>query len=161
MPDKFSPARHGDYVIFCDICGQKCWTSESKIQNVYTGRGGTLACPECQDPIDYGLVPYTIRAEKPVPISRDTMQIANLAGINQTYPTYDPAYLDPMSCTPDSWKTFADGFTTSLDWSAITTDWSNILTDWSDPIPTQAVPGGIELTEYGTLGFPEYPKNFP
>lgn len=70
MPDRFDPGKLGDWVVFCDICGQKCYASESSQLEAYTGRGGLIVCPKDIDAIDYGLIPYTIPAEKNVPFTR-------------------------------------------------------------------------------------------
>lgn len=67
---KFNPGRLGDWVLFCDICGQKCYASESTKLSTYTGRGGLIVCPNDRDKIDYGSMPYTIRAESPIPFTR-------------------------------------------------------------------------------------------
>lgn len=75
MVDRFDLGRLGDYVLFCDICGQKCYASESSKLSTYTGRGGLIVCPNDVDAIDYGLVPYLPPAEKNVPFTR----------INHTY----------------------------------------------------------------------------
>lgn len=104
---KFSPARMWDYTFACDICGAKCWASEGTVLDVYTGRGGAFVCPECNDPIDYGLVPYKIPAEKPVPISRDAYYTGGTipANLNTTVP-FDTAFLDPMSTSTSQSNAF-------------------------------------------------------
>ncbi len=63
-------SRRGDWVIFCDICGQKCYASEATRLSAATGRGGLIVCPKDVDKIDYGLIPYKIPAEKNVPWTR-------------------------------------------------------------------------------------------
>lgn len=70
MTDRFSPARKGDWVLFCDICGQKCYASESTKLSTYTGRGGLIVCKNDLDKVDYGLVPYKPRTERPIPYTR-------------------------------------------------------------------------------------------
>ena len=181
MTDKFSPGHLGDFVTFCDICGQKTWFSECvPSQDVYTGKGGTLACLECADPIHYGLVPYTIRAERPVPMSRDTVYAANPSAVPQTNAVFDASVFDPMAITVNQWNAFfapckyiqarpieltmpyrvgynpADTGITGLDWSAITTDWSKITDDWAS---ANVIPGGYQLDENGDVGFPEFPSD--
>lgn len=61
----------GDWYVFCDICGQRYYASETTKLSTYTGRGGLIVCPKDVDKIDYGLVPYDIPVERPVPFSRD------------------------------------------------------------------------------------------
>ncbi len=70
MSDRFSPARRGDWIIFCGICGQKCYASETTQLSNYTGRGGLIVCSKDVDKIDYGLVPYRIPSEKSIPWAR-------------------------------------------------------------------------------------------
>lgn len=70
MGDRFNPGRLGDWVVFCDICGQKCYASEATRLSTYTGRGGLIVCPKDVDKIDYGLMPYRIPAEKNTPWTR-------------------------------------------------------------------------------------------
>lgn len=70
MTDRFNKARKGDWVIFCDICGQKCYASEATRLSAATGRGGLIVCPKDVDKTDYGSMPYTIPVEKNVPWSR-------------------------------------------------------------------------------------------
>lgn len=55
--------RLGDWMAFCDICGQKYYASEmTKLAN-NTGRGGLIVCKHDVDSIDYGLSPYRIAVE--------------------------------------------------------------------------------------------------
>lgn len=68
--DRFDPGKLGDWVVFCDICGQKCYASEAQFLSTETGRGGLLVCPKDADKIDHGLIPYTVEAEKAVPFTR-------------------------------------------------------------------------------------------
>lgn len=74
MRDRFQPARRGDWVLYCDICGQKCFASESVRLHQYTGRGGLIVCKNDRDAIDPGLIPYTIDAERPIPYTRTNHQ---------------------------------------------------------------------------------------
>lgn len=68
--NKYTPNRLHDHIIMCDICGNPTWYSEAVKLTTYTGRGGCLVCPKDADPIDYGLVPYKIPAERPVKETR-------------------------------------------------------------------------------------------
>lgn len=65
--DRFVPGRLGDWVVFCDICGQKCFAHEASKLASETGRGGLIVCPKDADKIDYGLIPYIPRVEKIIP----------------------------------------------------------------------------------------------
>ena len=70
MTDRFNPGRVGDWVVFCDICGQKCYASEATRLPAATGRGGLIVCPKDVDKIDYGLIPYKTPTERNVPWTR-------------------------------------------------------------------------------------------
>lgn len=70
MTDRFDPGRLGDWVVFCDICGQKCYASEASKLSTYTGRGGLIVCKNDTDKIDPGLIPYKSPAERNVPWTR-------------------------------------------------------------------------------------------
>lgn len=70
MTDRFNKGRLGDWYVFCDICGQKCYASESGHLDAYTGRGGLIVCPNDVDKIDFGLIPYIVRAETSIPFAR-------------------------------------------------------------------------------------------
>jgi len=70
MADRFNPGRVGDWVVFCDICGQKCYASEATKLSTYTGRGGLIVCSKDVDKIDYGLIPYKLPIERNVPWTR-------------------------------------------------------------------------------------------
>ena len=96
---RLTPARHnGDYYFSCMICGDRCWASTARKLSTYTGRGGLIVCPECDDPIDYGLVPYTIPAEKPVPFAFDNTQAgAPYSAIPTKYGTFDADIYDPFN----------------------------------------------------------------
>ena len=62
--------KHGDWYIYCDICGQRCFASEAVHLSTYTGRGGLIVCPKDADNIDHGLIPFSVTAEKNVPFTR-------------------------------------------------------------------------------------------
>lgn len=81
---RFSPGRRGDWVVFCDICGQKCYASEASKLSTYTGRGGLIVCPKDVDKIDYGLIPYRSPAEKNIPWTR-----INHTNVGNGSPIYD------------------------------------------------------------------------
>lgn len=84
MTDRFSPGRLGDWIVFCDICGQKCYASETSKLSTYTGRGGLIVCSKDADRIDYGLVPYRVPTEKNVPWTR-----INHTDVSNSAPIYD------------------------------------------------------------------------
>lgn len=68
--DRFNKWKPGDWVVFCDICGQKCYASETTKLANYTGRGGLIVCKNDVDLVDYGLIPYRIPVEKNIPWTR-------------------------------------------------------------------------------------------
>lgn len=75
----------GDWYVFCDICGQKCYASETTKLSSATGRGGLIVCKNDIDNIDYGLIPFEIDVEQSVPFTR----------INHTNTTNAAAPYDP------------------------------------------------------------------
>lgn len=77
MTDRFRPGRISDWVVFCDICGQKCYASEAKKLSQETGRGGLIVCPNDADYIDFGLIPYKPPTERPIPFARYDDETAN------------------------------------------------------------------------------------
>jgi len=91
--------RVGDYVLFCDICGQKMWYSQSKVLEPETGKGGLVVCPMDRDAIDYGLVPYKVAPEAIVPIARSNHYTADPSLIpNDPLPaSLDITLIDPTS----------------------------------------------------------------
>ncbi len=66
MSNKYFSGKQGHY-IFCDICGQACYSADAVKLSPLTGRGGLIVCPADADKIDYGLVPYTPQVEQNVP----------------------------------------------------------------------------------------------
>jgi len=84
MADRFSPGRIGDWVVFCDICGQKCYASEASKLSTYTGRGGLIVCPKDADKVDSGLIPYKVTVEKNIPWTR-----INHTNVENSAPIYD------------------------------------------------------------------------
>lgn len=56
--------RRGDWYVYCDICGQRKYASETTKLSTYTGRGGLVVCNHDVDKIDYGLVPYRPHVER-------------------------------------------------------------------------------------------------
>jgi hypothetical protein len=69
MSNKYFSSRKGPY-IYCEICGQACYTWELTKLSPHTGRGGLLVCKNDADAIDHGLVPYKVAEEQKVPFSR-------------------------------------------------------------------------------------------
>ena len=63
-------SRQGDYIFFCDICGQRYYASEGHKLSTYTGRGGLIVCKHDADKEDLGVKPYTPRVERSVPWAR-------------------------------------------------------------------------------------------
>lgn len=86
---KFSPGKVGDWVMFCDICGQKWYASEMTKLDTDTGRGGLIVCPFDADKVDYGLIPYVPEVERPIPYTR----------INHTSTTNHSSVVDPETST--------------------------------------------------------------
>lgn len=74
----------GDWIIYCDICGKKCYASETTKLSNYTGRGGLIVCHQDADKIDAGLVPYNIKKEN---------SIQNIR-VNHTNTTISSPYMD-------------------------------------------------------------------
>lgn len=89
MSDRFNGGRKGDWIVFCDICGQKCYASEATKLSTYTGRGGLIVCPTDVDKIDYGLLPGKSPTEKNIPWTR----------INHTDTTNGAAVIDYATAT--------------------------------------------------------------
>lgn len=148
--DKFTPARLGDWVFNCQICGMKCWASESFVLDTYTGRGGLRVCPECNDPIDYGLVPYTIPAEIPVPFAIDATQAANPESIYQQYPSFDPGLFDAN--TPPGLLVMLYGTWEQQDYLT----WDQWNYAWDFATDDSNIPGGSQPDELGHEGYGEF-----
>ena len=76
--------KKGNWYVFCDICGQRCYASEATKLSTSTGRGGLIVCPNDVDATDYGLIPYTPSTEKNIPWARpgDTDTTDGTAPIN-------------------------------------------------------------------------------
>lgn len=87
----------GDWPYDCNICGFTAWASDTTVLAPETGRGGYRVCPECVDSIDYGIIPYTIRAEQALPFAQSLLPPATFPvppidppdGL--TYEEWDPA----------------------------------------------------------------------
>lgn len=69
MTNKYFSGRKGHY-IFCDICGQACYGFEAVRLDEHTGRGGCIVCPADNDKIDFGLIPFSLPAEKGIKWTR-------------------------------------------------------------------------------------------
>lgn len=76
-----------DWIVFCDICGQRYKASETVQLPNYTGRGGLVVCRKDADKIDPGLVPFTPRKEQSIPFAR----------VNHTNETLGSPYVDVES----------------------------------------------------------------
>lgn len=59
-----------DWIVYCDICGQRYPASKTVTLPTNTGRGGLVVCRHDADSIDFGLIPYTVRKEQTVPFIR-------------------------------------------------------------------------------------------
>lgn len=77
--------RLGDWIVYCDICGQKCYASTTSQLPADTGRGGLVVCRHDADAIDYGIIPYKIPLEKNVPYTR----VPN-TNLDNSYPIVNP-----------------------------------------------------------------------
>lgn len=62
--------KSNDWYIYCDICGQRSYASESTKLSQYTGKGGLIVCKHDNDKVDYGMVPYLSRKEQNVDFIR-------------------------------------------------------------------------------------------
>ena len=62
--------RLGDWYVFCDICGRRCFASETTKLSTHTGRGNLIVCKFDADKIDPGLVPFKFPIEKNVTWTR-------------------------------------------------------------------------------------------
>lgn len=85
MTDRFDPGRLGDWIVFCDICGRKCYASETVKLTAQTGRGGLVVCRTDADRTDPSLTPYRIPIEKNVPYVR-----INHTNTENSFPEIDP-----------------------------------------------------------------------
>jgi hypothetical protein len=144
LKDKFTPGRLGDFVYFCQQCGTKCWASETVKLGTYTGHGGLRVCSECVDVIDYGIVPYKIPAEKPVPFAFDTTNIGNIGAIYQQYPSWDYEAYD-WTVNPNT------PVVNNQTWDQSNFTWNASIRIWGDganPNP----PGGLDIDEDGDAG---------
>lgn len=120
MTKKFkNEHRAWDYPIDCQICGFKCWHSESSKLHQYTGRGGLIVCPDCKDKIHYGFIPTTIRPDPPVPEVSDRYHSQDAS----TSVTSDAAVIDYSDPTA--------GFTGPLiTWDHISDTWDTWDLPW-------------------------------
>lgn len=100
-----------DWIVYCDICGQRHKGSKTTVLSTYTGRGGLVVCPYDVDKIDYGLVPYSPRKEQLVPYIRvnhtNTDNASPLVDLeDMTYQWYLASSQDGaiiMSSQDDAW----------------------------------------------------------
>lgn len=90
MADRFNPGRLGDWVVFCDICGKKCYASETVKLSNYTGRDGLRVCLQDADVQDPSLVPFRYKSEKPIPDVR--VNHTNTSNAAPLIDTEDMAY---------------------------------------------------------------------
>lgn len=89
--------KKGDYPIDCDICGATCWFSQSTVLDKNTGKGGLRVCPDDKDATDYGLVPYKVRPERPVPDVRQHQTDTTTTDTAPDFTTFDPLSGDKPS----------------------------------------------------------------
>ena len=82
--------RPNDWTCYCAICGSKTWASDIQTMGEYTGREGLKCCPDCIDPIDYGLVPYRIPVEQSVPFVNYLLPTPVDNSFDMIYETMDP-----------------------------------------------------------------------
>lgn len=78
----------GDYIFNCHQCGMPCWYSKTTKLTKETGKGGLRVCQVCVDKVDFGLIPYTIRAERPIPEANPNAATPAATGVD--YSTFDP-----------------------------------------------------------------------
>lgn len=106
-----------------------CWASDTVQLDTYSGKGNIRVCLDDFDGIDYGLVPYKIPAEKPVPFARDTVYVSNPSAIPQTYKPFNSALFDPMSTSPQ------EATSASLTWDKLNLQtWNKWNVPWgTDP----------------------------
>lgn len=94
--NKYTKNRLTDHVLNCDICGTLCWYSDTRTLQADTGQGGAIVCKRHNDPIDYGLVPYKIPAERAVKETRVLSNMVDNANLTGTTP-YDLTTSNPLS----------------------------------------------------------------
>lgn len=107
--------RHGDWYVYCDVCGQRFYASDTTKLSTYTGRGGLVVCHNDIDKIDSGLVPFKPRKESSLPWSRsgftDTDNGAPIVDTEtMTYQYYLAASQDNAILTTsqdDAWLTIS------------------------------------------------------
>jgi len=114
--------RLSDYVEYCAICGSKTWHSDMRTNPDYSGRDGLRVCPDCLDPVDYGLVPFLIPTEKPVPTAQyllgtPTTNTPPVDYVNFDYENYDPASGAPL------YQSIRWGKLTEATWATLINPW--------------------------------------
>ncbi len=82
--------RIGDYQVYCTVCGAVCWYSESFILGPYTGHEGQLVCPDHNYQPQYGLQPYVIEPEEPVPFAQPNQIVYTQNSVIPNFITFDP-----------------------------------------------------------------------
>jgi hypothetical protein len=60
----------GDYQIYCMVCGQVCWYSQSVVLGPYTGHEGQVVCPNHAYEPQYGLQPFVVEPEEAIPYAQ-------------------------------------------------------------------------------------------
>lgn len=128
--NKFTNSKLSDYIIHCDICGKPTWYSDSIILDSNTGKGGLLVCPDDNDKIDYGLVPYEIPTESQVETTRIDSTIYTSTP-ETTYDPFDTSLYDPMSVSNPSALTVL-----GKNWEELTSvNWEDMnVINWEDMV---------------------------
>lgn len=98
--DPYFKKKVGDWTFSCSVCGMKGWGSEAVRLGVYTGHGGAVCHPECVYEVDYGLVPYKIPSEAPVPFSQDAFHTNDPSQIGVQVAPFDFSTQDPCGPGP-------------------------------------------------------------
>ncbi len=89
--------KKGDYIIYCQICGDPCWASQATKLEKETGHGGLIVCPEDVDAIDYGLIPFKIAPEENPKIVTINHYASNPNDVPNSIPPIDLSLINPMN----------------------------------------------------------------
>lgn len=81
-----------DHYVYDDLTGWRHFKSEMIKMDIYSGHGGLYAKKDIAYPVHYGLVPYTVPAEKPIQETR-----TNHTEYTDAVEPYDWTTVDPMS----------------------------------------------------------------